>query len=91
LLAYKDYFPNQLSGGQKQLVAILRALINEPRFLLADEPTGNLDEKTASIVIKILCRYQKKIGMGLIVCSHDPNLFESLDKIIHLENGALSF
>jgi len=70
-----DHYPNELSGGQMQRVAIARSLANDPEVILADEPTGNLDTKTSEVVIKFLADMHKK-GKTIIVITHEPKLIE---------------
>ena len=82
-------YPTQLSGGQLQRIAILRAIFNEPDFLLADEPTGDLDAQNAQLIIDLLLNCQKKWGMGLIICSHDKSVYERMEKVLTLYNGIL--
>jgi len=83
-----DAHPLSLSGGQQQRVAILRALFNKPQFLLADEPTGNLDLDSAKIVIDLLEK-GKEWGMGLVVSSHDPYVAKRMEKKLVLKQGKL--
>jgi len=78
-----------LSGGQRQRVSIARALMNRPHFLIADEPTGNLDKENAALVIKTLLAYQKKEQMGLIISSHDPSVTRQMEHIFVLKEGNL--
>jgi len=82
--------PRSLSGGQQQRVAIARALLMRPSFLLADEPTGNLDEVTGRAIIEILLRYHKEYGMGLIISSHDEYVIQKMDIQLVLNDGNLS-
>ncbi|MFH1461383.1 MAG: ABC transporter ATP-binding protein [bacterium] len=84
-----DSYPTELSGGQLQRVSILRAIFNKPAFLLADEPTGDLDAKNAQIIVDLLLDCQKEWGMGLIICSHDKAVYERMEKVIILKNGIL--
>lgn len=89
-LADKTYCkPASLSGGQQQRVALIRAIFNKPAFLLADEPTGSLDEDTGQEIINLLLQCQKEWNMGLIISSHDPNVFNRMEHIYHLHNGQL--
>lgn len=89
-LSSKVYaLPSTLSGGEQQRVAILRAIINNPKFLLADEPTGNLDEKTGKDVIDLLLYCKNELGMGLIISTHDKNLALQTDYRLELKNGQL--
>ncbi|HZW61656.1 MAG TPA: ABC transporter ATP-binding protein [Candidatus Babeliales bacterium] len=84
-----ECIPNTLSGGQQQRVAIVRALFNEPTFLLADEPTGNLDEKTGQGVIDFILDCQKQWHMGLIISSHDAYVVRKMKQVLILHNGVL--
>ena len=78
--------PNTLSGGQQQRVAILRSLFHAPSFLLADEPTGNLDKDNAQQVMDILIKYQKKYAMGMIISTHDIHIASQCDMILQIKN-----
>lgn len=90
-LAHKaDAHPASLSGGQQQRVAIARALFSEPAFLLADEPTGNLDEKTARGIVDFLLECHAKWGMGIIVSSHDREFAQRLGATFVLHEGHLA-
>lgn len=81
--------PNTLSGGQQQRVALARALFNKPTFLLADEPTGNLDARTGAMIIDLVLAYQEEYAMGLIISSHDPAIKERMNIIITVKDGFL--
>lgn len=81
--------PGSLSGGQQQRVALARALINAPAFLLADEPTGNLDERTAAEMVDLLLRLQQEWHMGLIVSTHDQELAFRMEYRYRLHEGRL--
>ena len=82
-------FPSQLSGGQKQRVAIARALANKPALLLADEPTGNLDSKTAVEVIGLLKASSQKYHQTVLMVTHNEALAQTCDRIIRIEDGRL--
>jgi len=84
-----NQYPGVLSGGQKQRISILRAIFNKPQFLLADEPTGNLDETTAQGIIDFLLQCKKEWGMGLIISTHDKSLEKQLDVCLEIKNGYL--
>ena len=86
LVARKDHYPNQLSGGQQQRVAIARAIAGEPRFLLADEPTGNLDSLMARQVMELLEDINDK-GTTIIMVTHDPQLAKRANRNIHILDG----
>ena len=81
--------PSELSGGERQRAAIARAMINEPRCICADEPTGNLDKATAEQVLQVLLRLNKEYGTSLVVVTHDMDLAQRMDVIYKLENGQL--
>lgn len=83
------HLPSQLSGGEQQRVCIARALINSPELILADEPTGNLDEANENIVLDIF-RQLHKDGTSLIVVTHDPEVGEVAQRIIRLEHGRIA-
>jgi putative ABC transport system ATP-binding protein len=82
--------PNQLSGGQQQRVAIARALMHRPRLVLADEPTGNLDEATSSAVIELLVSAASDAGATLVVVTHSSAIASHLGHIVRLGSGALT-
>jgi len=81
--------PSELSGGERQRAAIARAVINEPRCICADEPTGNLDKATANQVVQVLMRLNNEFGTSLIVVTHDMELAKKMDTIYTIENGEL--
>lgn len=81
--------PAELSGGERQRAAIARAVINEPRCICADEPTGNLDKATAEQVVQVLLRLNKEFGTSLIVVTHDMELAKKMDTIYTIDNGQL--
>ncbi len=80
-----DHRPAELSGGESQRVALARALANEPRLLLADEPTGNLDGETAERVLELLDRTAAESGATLLTVTHDPAVARRFDRIVQLE------
>ncbi len=84
------HFPSQLSGGEKQRVAIARAFINEPSIILADEPTGNLDEANAEKVLKLLFDIVKGENRSFIIVTHSLHIASLTDRKYRLENGVLS-
>lgn len=85
----KNSKPGELSGGQQQRVAIARALFNEPAFLIADEPTGNLDLATGKTIVDLLISCHHHWGMGLIISSHDEYVTERMQQVYTLNNGVL--
>jgi len=82
----QNYLPSQLSGGQQQRVAIARALAGKPRFLLADEPTGNLDSEMADVVMKLLEKVNSE-GTTIVMVTHDPDLARRARRNIHVLDG----
>jgi len=84
-----DKYPEQLSGGQQQRVAIARALAAKPQLILADEPTGNLDEATASDVMAQMLQLVSATGAALIMVTHSPRLAEQMGRQLHLRQGVL--
>jgi len=82
--------PGELSGGERQRAAIARAIVTEPDCILADEPTGNLDEKTANQVFNVLLELNQAMNISMIMVSHNPGLINSFDKILTLHSGTLN-
>ncbi len=86
----REHFSNQLSGGEQQRVAIIRALICEPELILADEPTGNLDSKVGNEIIESLVDLNKKFGKTLVLVSHDPFLVKQGKRKIYIKDGQIA-
>ena len=80
--------PSQLSGGEQQRLCIARSLINDPEILIADEPTGNLDEANERIILDLFCKLRKE-GKTILLVTHNPDLGEDGDKIVYLRHGKL--
>jgi len=84
-----DQFPDRLSGGEQQRVAVARALAHEPLLVLADEPTGNLDYETGQAVLTLLSDLVTDTGTTLLVATHDPEVLPRADRVLHLHGGTL--
>lgn len=89
LSARAEHYPTQLSGGERQRIALARALMNDPDIVLADEPTGNLDERNSRAVQDTLFELVRKFGKTLIMVTHDAGIAASGDRRFHLEQGSL--
>jgi len=89
LSARMTYFPSQLSGGEKQRVAIVRGLINRPSLFLCDEPTGNLDSKTGEEIISLIKQVNLENRMTIVLVTHNIELAKVADSVYHLKDGAL--
>jgi len=83
------HFPRQLSGGQEQRVAIARAIVADPTFLLCDEPTGDLDRKSADEILDLLSLLVSERGKTILMVTHDPRAAERASALLHLEKGVL--
>lgn len=90
IIDQKDKYPDQISGGQKQRVAIARALVTNPRLVLADEPTANLDSKTAFMVIDIMRQMKEEFGVTFIFSTHDPKIVSEVETVYTLHDGILT-
>ena len=85
----RHHFPDQLSGGEQQRTAIARALVNRPRILIADEPTGNLDPVTSWEIIKLLTRVNE-LGTTLVMATHNAEIVNALRRrVVHLDHGRI--
>ena len=91
-LGLKDrlyHFPSQLSGGEQQRVAIARAIINKPKLILADEPTGNLDEENSQVIADLLFNVSQKYQKSLCLVTHDLELAKKCDRLMKIDNGTI--
>jgi len=84
-----DHRPSQLSGGEQQRVAVARALANKPQLVLADEPTGNLDEATSDRVLEEFLRLVRGQGSSALVATHNERLAAKMDRVVRLHEGVL--
>lgn len=89
MIDQKDKYPSQISGGQKQRVAVARALVSDPKLVLADEPTANLDHKSAFMVIELMRQMQRDLKTTFIFSTHDPKIVKEAEIIYTLEDGKL--
>lgn len=89
LWEHRNKFPSQLSGGECQRVAVVRALINEPSLLLADEPTGALDKKNSELLVDLLLDLNKSRGLSLLMVTHSEELAARMDRVLTLDEGNL--
>lgn len=85
-----NHYPRQLSGGQEQRVAIARAIVADPTFLLCDEPTGDLDRKSADEIMDLIERLVKEHGKTVLMVTHDPRAAQRAHGVLHLDKGALT-
>ncbi|HYL99201.1 MAG TPA: ATP-binding cassette domain-containing protein, partial [Blastocatellia bacterium] len=83
------HYPRQLSGGQEQRVAIARAIVTDPTLLVADEPTGDLDAKSAEEILDLLKELNEKFNKTIVMVTHDPRASAHAHKVVHLEKGTL--
>jgi len=85
-----DHFPRQLSGGQEQRVAIARAVVSDPTIILLDEPTGQLDARSAAEILELLQRLNREFHKTILVVTHDPHAAQAAGTVLHLDKGVLS-
>jgi putative ABC transport system ATP-binding protein len=90
LLERKDHYPRQMSGGEKQRIAIARAIVHQPRVLFADEPTGNLDPGTEGEIMKLLRKLNEDMGTTMVIVTHQEKLLSFADKVIQMDRGRIT-
>src|SRR5690606_33656187 len=84
------HLPSALSGGEQQRVGLARALVGQPRLMLADEPTGNLDQETGEKMIELMFRLARERGTAILLITHDPSLAARADRLLHMNQGRLT-
>ena len=89
LIKLKDKYPNEISGGERQRVAIIRAIINKPKIIFADEPSGNLDEKNSIKLIDLFKTINRDLGTTILLTTHNPQIANIGSKILELKSGKL--
>lgn len=89
LAAFGERLPDELSGGQRQRVAVARAIVHRPALILADEPTGSLDDANATVVVDLLADAHRELGATLITVTHDPAVAEGMQRVVTLREGSI--
>lgn len=89
ILKRKDFYPNEISGGEQQRAAVARALINNPEIVLADEPTGNLDSKHSEDIVNLMLECNQKFGQSFVVVTHDVQIADKMGKHLRLKDGVI--
>jgi ABC-type lipoprotein export system ATPase subunit len=84
-----NHFPNEISGGERQRVAVLRAMVNNPSLILADEPTGNLDRENSQKMLKLMAEVKVKYQQSFIIATHDQSILDIADRILYLKDGKI--
>lgn len=90
LLERKDHYPRQMSGGEKQRIAIARAIVHQPRVLFADEPTGNLDPTTEGEIMKLLRKLNEDMSTTMVIVTHQEKLLSFADRVIQMDRGRIA-
>lgn len=83
------HYPNEISGGERQRVAVIRALVNKPLLILADEPTGNLDRENSDLLLNLICDLKDKYQQSFIIATHDHSISEIADRLLYLKDGRI--
>ena len=84
-----NHYPNEISGGERQRVAVIRSLVNKPCLVLADEPTGNLDRENSQILLKLMVDLKEKFQQSFLIATHDQSILEIADRVLHLKDGKI--
>ncbi len=85
----KNHYPNEVSGGERQRIAVLRALINKPSIIIADEPTGNLDRENSQLLLKLMVDLKTNYNQTFIIATHDKSILEISDRVLYLKDGTI--
>jgi lipoprotein-releasing system ATP-binding protein len=85
-----DHYPNQVSGGERQRIAVLRALINNPKLVLADEPTGNLDAGNRQLLLDLMLKLRSEYNQSFVLATHDDKVAAIADRVLFLNSGKLT-
>jgi len=85
----RNHYPNELSGGEKQRIAVMRALVNKPSIVLADEPTGNLDRENSQLLLKLMVDLKIKYKQSFMIATHDQLALDIADRVLYLKDGIL--
>jgi lipoprotein-releasing system ATP-binding protein len=89
LKARMNHYPNEISGGERQRVAVLRAMVNNPCLILADEPTGNLDRENSLKMLKLMTELKEKYQQSFIIATHDQSILDIADRVLYLKDGKI--
>ena len=86
----ENHYPNEISGGERQRVAVVRAMINNPCIILADEPTGNLDRDNSQKMLKLMAKLKVKYKQSFIIATHDQSILDIADRVLYLKDGKIT-
>ena len=84
-----NHYPNEISGGERQRVAVIRSLVNKPYLVLADEPTGNLDKENSQLLLNLIVDLRHKFKQSFLIATHDKSILEIADRVLHLKDGKI--
>ena len=85
----KNHYPNEVSGGERQRIAVMRALVNKPSIIIADEPTGNLDRENSQVLLKLMVDLKTKYNQTFIIATHDQSILDISDRVLYLKDGTI--
>ena len=85
----KNHYPNEVSGGERQRIAVMRALVNKPSIIIADEPTGNLDRDNSQLLLKLMVDLKTKYMQTFIIATHDQSILDISDRVLYLKDGTI--